>query len=189
MKPGLDKHERARKMKTRFTLIELLTVITIMAILCSIVLVAVKSSRAQSRKTYCANNLKQIGLFLAQYANDHGGRLPIAYRIGETMEESYVEYPLDSIPNILNPRNRNIFKCPSDISPDYEGKTFFNAHGTSYEWDPWFNGRKIEDISLELAGQKYLTPIMLDAEKFHGKLGKNFLYSDGRVTRQKEPVQ
>jgi prepilin-type N-terminal cleavage/methylation domain-containing protein len=189
MKSGLDKHERVQKMKTRFTLIELLVVITIVAILSSIVLVAVKSSMAQSRKTYCVNNLKQIGLFLAQYANDYDGRLPIAYRIGETVEEPYVEYPLDSIPNILDPGNRNIFKCPSDISPDYEGKTFFDAHGTSYEWDPWFNGRKIESINVELAGQKYLMPIMLDAEKFHGKLGKNFLYSDGRVTRQKDPVK
>jgi hypothetical protein len=110
--------------------------------------------------------------------------LPLALRIGEGPEDPY------SIPNIVSPGDKRPFHCPSDIKKIYEGKTYFDRYGTSYEWDTWFNCRKIEDIKINISGQEYLTPLMSDAENFHGKLGKNYLYSDGRVTRKLEkPVQ
>ncbi|OGV55714.1 MAG: hypothetical protein A2017_03270 [Lentisphaerae bacterium GWF2_44_16] len=171
-------------MKKLFTLVELLVVIAIIALLGGSVLFAVKNSRAQAKKTSCLSNLKQIGLLITQYANDYEGRLPIALRIGENFDDPY------SIPNLVSPDNKKPFMCPSDIRTAYEGKNYFNMYGTSYEWDSWYNGRKIEEIRIELTGQKYLTPLMLDAENFHGTLGKNYLYSDGRVTRKMEdPIQ
>jgi prepilin-type N-terminal cleavage/methylation domain-containing protein/prepilin-type processing-associated H-X9-DG protein len=59
-----------------FTLVELLVVIAIIGLLVGLLLPAVQSARESSRRSSCHNNLKQLGVAVANYTNVRKGKLP-----------------------------------------------------------------------------------------------------------------
>jgi prepilin-type processing-associated H-X9-DG protein/prepilin-type N-terminal cleavage/methylation domain-containing protein len=59
-----------------FTLVELLTVVTIVAVLTSLGLAATRGVTEKTRTTRCLNDLRQVGTALQLYVGDNGGRFP-----------------------------------------------------------------------------------------------------------------
>ena len=104
-----------------FTLIELLVVIAIIALLMAILLPALQRVRKQARAVLCHANLKQWGMSLAFYTEDHEGHLPGDMVGSESIwlirGWSVTDNTLDE-PRILNPINmEKLACCPMAVKP------------------------------------------------------------------------
>jgi len=95
--------------KKGFTLIELLVVIAIIAILASILFEPLLRARDVARRAVCQNNLKQIYLGLAMYADDNDGwGIPGLYWGSPQTISHYGNW----IDNYFS-KNPGLFRCPS----------------------------------------------------------------------------
>src|SRR4051812_13849679 len=94
-----------------FTLIELLVVIAIIAVLISLLLPAVQSAREAARRAQCTNNLKQIGLAVANYT------------------DQFLSYPPGGITTAGNPWDpgANSLNWRALILPQMEATNTYNA--------------------------------------------------------------
>jgi prepilin-type N-terminal cleavage/methylation domain-containing protein/prepilin-type processing-associated H-X9-DG protein len=66
------------RVKSGFTLIEILVVIGIIALLAAILFPVFGRVRENGRRASCSNNMRQLGLAFTQYMTDNGGRFPYA---------------------------------------------------------------------------------------------------------------
>lgn len=105
--------------KKAFTLMELLVVAVIIGILAALLVPAIGKAREGARRSACANNLRQIGLAISMYMNEHDFKFPPWMTAGTPVKYWY---------NDLEPYvdDKNIYKCPSYKYHDYSDPEHFS---------------------------------------------------------------
>ncbi|MCU0783085.1 MAG: DUF1559 domain-containing protein [Verrucomicrobia bacterium] len=90
-------------------MVELLVVIAVIAIVAALLLPALNQSKEKAKRTYCQNNLRQLGVVLLIYGDEHERYPPCSktYRIG-TFVSLWNAYLLPRAGN-----NANLFYCPA----------------------------------------------------------------------------
>jgi prepilin-type N-terminal cleavage/methylation domain-containing protein/prepilin-type processing-associated H-X9-DG protein len=125
-----------------FTLVELLVVISIIALLLSILMPSLQSARQQAYRVVCTANMKQMGLMLNLYSQDNKGCLPPGYAYlppkGDFVSRGNLpwhRYLGDA--KFWNKDGKHVFLCKSDVSagfPDSE-KVSYKAN---FDFMPWY---------------------------------------------------
>jgi prepilin-type processing-associated H-X9-DG protein/prepilin-type N-terminal cleavage/methylation domain-containing protein len=122
-----------RQLAAAFTLVELLVVISIIAILAALLLPSLAKAKEQAHQVNCMSNLKQLDLCWELYADDNGGFFAPNDDISSSGDGSIETFNktswCDGWPQtdtntagiqagLLFPYNRSvgIYHCPSDIS-------------------------------------------------------------------------
>jgi len=118
--------EDTQKRLHAFTLIELLVVVAIIAILAGLTLNTLGSARERGRRAKCLSNLRQIGLAMLLYADDHDEQLPpYFYSIfkqgvgggsGAGQYKVFIKpkWAITDIGGVIHP---GVLVCPSDRDP------------------------------------------------------------------------
>lgn len=125
-----------------FTLIELLVVIAIIAILASLMMPVLSRAREESRRAYCRNNLRQIGLAIAMYRDDHREKPPLYLFKPVTVtgfQGGNVEYlePYTGGTNLfICPSDRTRGRIPIDLSWEYFGQPGSFTGSYAYHMGP-----------------------------------------------------
>jgi prepilin-type N-terminal cleavage/methylation domain-containing protein/prepilin-type processing-associated H-X9-DG protein len=129
-------------MRRAFTLIEVLVVVAIVAILITLLLPALASSKEKARRTACANNLRQLAIGSLMYSHDDPNGT-LANTESDSDDNQNWLYPayISSLQSFTCPSTRNVVRPESRIateSGDYLEDLAHYAHGkdrngSSYE--------------------------------------------------------
>jgi prepilin-type N-terminal cleavage/methylation domain-containing protein len=124
-----------------FTLVELLVVITIVAMLIALLLPSLQSARTHAREIICLANMKQMGLMVVVYRQDFRGYMPPGIVLAGVNYNGWVPtanaawYNIlpssNGIPSDYNTRNLDTFRCPLALG-------FHNAGGSKVSYT--YNG-------------------------------------------------
>ena len=124
---------RSHGRKRAFTLMELLVVISIIALLASILFPVFARARENARRSSCSSNLKQIGLGILQYSQDYDEKLPVHPVSTGTVAGNVLNYSTTSYNWIyeIQPyvKSWQLFRCPS--MPNFAGGGGFNPSGNN----------------------------------------------------------
>lgn len=127
----------ANKRAAGFTLVELLTVIGIIAVLVAILFPVLSTARAKARQARCMSNMQQIGQAIEVYVQDNHGFLPTWSITNCKVPPSGWDAPSDpehyvdgvttwdiSIMSYL--RNEDLLVCPDNPNPNARGSRSYS---------------------------------------------------------------
>lgn len=141
--------------KLRFRWMEALASAAMLMVLAAIIFPVFARAREKARTASCQSNLKQIGLGLIQYAQDHGGYLPQAWNC----EEAVMPYI----------KNEQVFRCP----------THTNLNEPSYSLRLDLSGRKLPVQGADRLVLVYEGTDGAVARRHDG--GANYCFADSHV--------
>ena len=173
--------------KRGFTLVELLTVIAIIAILASLLFPVFARAKAAAKKTQCISNLRQIGDSISLYMSDYDGIFPHALDASDKYDSQiWSQFPdyqaqiptMPFLQDVLQPylKSKELFHCPSDTGtttldshfPDsfVSSPSMFQTYGSSYFFRTEISFRAFSDSSFQLPSD---TNVLFDAAgHWHG---------------------
>lgn len=115
-----------KEKRTRFTLVELLVVISIICILAGMLLPALSKARNTTKAIACKNNLKQLGIGLNCYTVDYNGWLStstntngdVVLSLHSGSLASYLGVDKQNVTEFLKWNAKNVLNCPSNTWQD-----------------------------------------------------------------------
>lgn len=172
--------------RAAFTLIELLVVLAIIGVLASLLLPALARAKGLARSTACLSNLRQIGVALNLYVQDHDNRLPFMRDRSPAPPPTNAPPDTNALPSpdvVLASYlggAAGVWRCPADRSG------LFERTGASYAWNSLLNGQDPDRPRLfTLDFEPHFIPVFFDKEGFHAgrRPGRevNYLYADGHL--------
>jgi len=157
-----------RDRKSGFTLVEILVVLSVIAMLTGILLPALSAARRAAYKTACKQNLHGCGIAFRMYLDDNKNVMPIIYNMpNSTVQDGPNSVSLyNSLSKYIS--GREALKCPADRYPE-KNSSYFREEGSSYEYNVFLGGRKIEDSWFAKRFGTNEVWVLHDYDGFHGK--------------------
>lgn len=176
-----------------FTVIELLAVLSIIAVLVGILLPVLSKARRHTYKVTCSSNLKQIGYAIQMYRDTYATVFPVARYMPKPFLSGDNDPPLtkalESFISNTTGRDAQVYHCTPDT-------VVFPLSGTSYMYQSELSGRRIEQFFPVAVFKVPISQIVVArdfdggvfdlegggsvvAPSFHAL--RNLLFADGRV--------
>ncbi len=172
-------------MRRAFTLIELLVVIAIIVLLAALLLPALSRARAAGKRAQCLSNLKQMGVAVSLYADDHDGHLPLIIGGAPAPHDLWyhaVGWYLFQKDIALDWPPKGVFQCPTAtvLTPHYSMAYALNGVPLSQIGDPTL-AVVVADADANLEGGIAILYPYYSLNPVRHEGGANYLFVDGHA--------